>query len=210
MSENKLEFTTIPVGFLEVNCYIIPSEKDGCVYIIDPGASPDKIAAAAESFGKKDYRILLTHAHIDHMSAVRDVMDKLAVSLFYLHEDDILLYKSPANELQPLMPAVKNPPKPAHAAENCEFSIIHTPGHTRGCVCYYFEDAGVLFSGDTLFRNSVGRTDLPGGDSDMLVSSIREKIYALPDDVDVFPGHGPATSVGHEKEFNQFVPGGQA
>lgn len=192
------------VGFLEVNCYIIPSEKDGCVYIIDPGASPDRVAKSAESLGFEDYKIILTHAHIDHVSAVKELMALLPVSHLYLHEDDYPLYTSPANELQPLMPAVKNPPQPQHKIDNCEFRIIHTPGHTRGGVCYYFEDKQMLFAGDTLFCESIGRTDLPGGNTDNLLSSIKERLFTLPEAVTVYPGHGPSTTIGNEKRNNPF------
>jgi len=195
----KQDFTSVTVGFLEVNCYIVPAEKDGCVYIIDPGACPEKIADSAEKFGSDDYRILLTHGHIDHISAVREVMNMLNVSTLYLHSDDLSLYRSPANELPPLMPALNNPPEPAAEIESCEFRIIHTPGHTMGGVCYYFENIRVLFSGDTLFRGSIGRTDLPEGDTRTLYSSIREKWFTLPENLQVFPGHGTSTIIGDEK-----------
>ncbi len=199
-----MDFKKEVVGFLEVNCYIIPSEKDDCVYIIDPGASPDRIAESAKSFGMSDYKILLTHAHIDHISAIKEVMTLLPVSTLYLHKDDISLYRSPANELQPLMPAVNDPAEPVHEIESCAFRIIHTPGHTRGGVCYYFDCNSALFSGDTLFRSSVGRTDLPGGDTEMLLNSIKENLLILPDDTAVYPGHGPATTICLEKTENPF------
>ena len=200
-----MEFKREIVGFLEVNCYIIPSEQDGCVYIIDPGASPGKVAESAESFGIKDYKILLTHAHIDHISAVKELMEILDVSTLYLHPDDMPLYNSPANELQPLMPAVQNPPTPVNELPDCEFRIIHTPGHTRGGVCYYFEEQQTLFSGDTLFRESIGRTDLPGGDTDMLLKSLKTELFSLPDTTSVYPGHGPSTTIKHEKQYNPFI-----
>lgn len=199
-----MEFTKEIVGFLEVNCYLIPSKEEQCVYIIDPGASPDKVAKNAKQFGFSDYRILLTHAHIDHISAIKELMDLIPVSKFYLNEEDLPLYNSPANELQPLMPALNNPPIPQSEIESCEFRIIHTPGHTRGGVCFFFEKMGSLFSGDTLFKSSIGRTDLPGGDTDTLMSSIKEKLLSLPNDVKVYPGHGPSTTIGIEKDTNPF------
>ena len=199
-----MEFTKEIVGFLEVNCYLIPSEEEQCVYIIDPGASPDKVAKNAKQFGFSDYRILLTHAHIDHISAIKELMDLIPVSKFYLNKEDLPLYNSPANELQPLMPALNNPPIPQSEIESCEFRIIHTPGHTRGGVCFFFEKIGSLFSGDTLFKSSIGRTDLPGGSTDTLMSSIKEKLFSLPNDVKVYPGHGPSTTIGLEKDTNPF------
>ncbi len=200
-----MDFRTEVVGFLEVNCYIIPSAKDSCVYIIDPGASPDRIAESAKFFGMSEYKILLTHAHIDHISAVKEVIDLLPVSTIYLHEDDLPLYNSPANELQLLMPAVHDPAVTVNEIESREFSIIHTPGHTRGGVCYYFENEKSLFAGDSLFRGSIGRTDLPGGNTESMLKSIKEKLLVLPYDVAVYPGHGPATTIGFETESNPFI-----
>jgi glyoxylase-like metal-dependent hydrolase (beta-lactamase superfamily II) len=210
MSQKKLNkrsqsFKTVPVGFLEVNCYVIPSDTENLVYIIDPGASPDKIANLAKSFGCDDYVILLTHAHIDHISAIPELMELLPVSQFLLHKSDLGLYKSPANELPPIMPALETHPTPSHDFTSCDFRIIHTPGHTPGCVCYHFESINALFSGDTLFNNSIGRTDLPGGDGVKIIKSIREKLFTLPDDLKVFPGHGNSTMIGIERKNNPYA-----
>ena len=200
-----MKFEKITVGFLEVNCYVIPSEKDNCVYIIDPGASPAEIAECAKSFGFNDYRILLTHAHIDHISGVEELLEALPVTTFLLHEDDLPLYNSPKNELPPLMPPLQNPTQPVHNLESCAVRVIHTPGHTRGGVCYYFEDDDAVFTGDTLFAGSIGRTDFPGGSMDDLLSSIRNKLFELSDSTEVFPGHGPFSTIGGEKNSNPFL-----
>jgi hydroxyacylglutathione hydrolase len=200
-----MDFRTEIVGFLGVNCYIVPSEKDSCVYMIDPGASPVQVADSAKSFGMSDYKILLTHGHIDHISGIKELMEMLPVSTFYLHEDELPLYHSPANELQPLMPALVDPPKPVNEIQSAEFVVIPTPGHTRGGVCYYFEEQKSLFSGDTLFQNSIGRTDLPGGDTELLLKSIKENLLSLPGDTAVYPGHGPTTTIALEKELNPFL-----
>ena len=198
-------FTAVSVGFIDVNCYLVPSEADGCLYIIDPGAEPAKILREIDSSKFKDFRILLTHGHVDHIGAVPDLMKTLPVSKLYLHKDDLPLYKSPDNCLLPWIPLVKNLPEPSNEIENCEFRIIHTPGHTRGAVCFLFERLNALFSGDTIFHCSVGRTDLPGGSQESLMKSIRGKIFALPDSLKIFPGHGQATTVGFEKENNPYV-----
>jgi glyoxylase-like metal-dependent hydrolase (beta-lactamase superfamily II) len=203
MGEKK--FKVEKVGFLEVNCYIIPSEEDDCVYIIDPGASPDKIAEHARSFGFNDFRIILTHAHIDHISALKETMDKLETSFVYLHKDDMGLYKSPANELQPLMPALKFHPEPVHSLESGMIEVIHTPGHTQGGVSFYIKKLNAVFTGDTLFRQSIGRTDFPGGCLETLISSINNRLFILPEETEVFPGHGPSSSIGEEKRFNPFL-----
>ncbi|HCE42267.1 MAG TPA: MBL fold metallo-hydrolase [Lentisphaeria bacterium] len=199
------KITIVQVGFIDVNCYLIPSGKDGCLYIIDPGSEPEKILREIDKSKFTDYRILLTHGHVDHIGAVPDLMKALPVSKFYLHEDDVPLYRSPDNCLLPWIPPVKNLPEPSTSAENCEFRIIHTPGHTRGAVCFHFEKLNALFSGDTLFRAGVGRTDLPGGSQESLMSSIKDRIFTLPDALEVFPGHGPSTSIGFEKENNPYI-----
>ena len=198
-------FTAVSVGFIDVNCYLVPSEADGCLYIIDPGAEPARILREIDSSKFKDFRILLTHGHVDHIGAVPDLMKTLPVSKLYLHKDDLPLYKSPDNCLLPWIPLVQNLPEPSNEIENCEFRIIHTPGHTRGAVCFLFERLNALFSGDTIFHCSVGRTDLPGGSQVSLMKSIRGKIFMLPDDLEIFPGHGQATTVGSEKKNNPYV-----
>ena len=126
-------------------------------------------------------------------------MNLLPVSKLFLNQEDHPLYNSPANELQPLMPALNDPPQPDTEIESCEFRIIHTPGHTRGGVCYYFENIPAIFTGDTLFRSSIGRTDLPGGNTETLYNSIREKLFTLPDNLRIFPGHGAPSTIGEEK-----------
>ena len=199
------DFLVEKVGFLEVNCYIVPSENDNCVYIIDPGASPVKVAEKARSCGFNTYKILLTHAHIDHISALKEIMQMLDTEFLYLHKDDMLLYKSPANELQPLMPALKEHPEPIHHFETSEFEIIHTPGHTLGGVCFYSKNLNTVFTGDTLFKNSIGRTDFPGGNLESLLHSIKNKLFTLPDDTKVCPGHGDFSSIKEEKSFNPFL-----
>ncbi len=198
-------FTTVPVGFIDVNCYLIPSEADSCLYIIDPGSEPAKILKEIDRDKFKDFRILLTHGHVDHIGAIPDLMKTLLISKIYLHKDDLPLYKSTDNCLLPWIPLVKNLPEPSNEIENCEFRIIHTPGHTRGAVCFLFERFNALFSGDTIFHCSVGRTDLPGGSQESLMKSIMGKIFTLPDSMEIFPGHGESTTVGFEKANNPYV-----
>lgn len=198
-------FITVPVGFIDVNCYLVPSETDSCLYIIDPGAEPQKILKEIDRDKFKDFRILLTHGHVDHIGAIPELMKALPVSKLYLHKEDLPLYKSPNNCLLPWIPLVKNLPEPSNEIGNCEFRIIHTPGHTRGAVCFLFGNLNALFSGDTIFHGSVGRTDLPGGSQDSLMKSIKEKIFTLPDDMEIFPGHGDATTVGFEKANNPYM-----
>lgn len=201
----KTFFETIIVGFLETNCYLVSSEKEGCLYIIDPGEDARTIVEKVKSCGIREYKILLTHGHVDHIRAVPEVMETLNITTLFLHKHDVPLYKSPENSVMPWIPAIRNQPIPSHEILSGEFRIIHTPGHTRGCVCFYFPSMNKLFSGDTLFRESVGRTDLPGGNFEDLEKSIREKLFTLPEDTEVFPGHGPSTTIGYEKRNNQFI-----
>jgi len=200
-----MRFETIKVGFLEVNCYLIPVELENTLYIIDPGASPAEVARKAESFEMDNYSILLTHAHIDHIGGINELMDLLPVSSVFLHPADRPLFESPANELPPIMPSLAKHPETVTKTNSDVFKTIHTPGHTPGCVCFLFEKENVLFSGDTLFHASVGRTDLPGGDTKTLLESIGSKLLTLPENTEVFPGHGPATNIGWEKNNNPFL-----
>ena len=196
----------VSVGMLEVNCYLVPAVGGG-LYVIDPGAEPEKILAAVRGTGQAVKAVLLTHGHVDHIGAAREVSEAFGGVPVYLHPDDHRLYFSPENCLRPFVPPVENPvpPQPGYAA--ADFEIIHTPGHTRGCVCFHFRQHGELFCGDTLFRESVGRTDLPGGDPDDLASSIKEKLYCLPPETKAYPGHGPMTTIAHEAAHNMYVRG---
>ncbi len=194
------------VGVFETNCYFVYPKKEGTLYIIDPGGDEEKLLETLATFHDvKQYQILLTHAHVDHISGAGAVAKKKGLSSVYLHPADLPLYNSPENALLPYLPPAKNLP-PAHwAPEMTDFTIITTPGHTPGGVCYYFESLNALFSGDTLFSGSVGRTDLPGGDYDSLMKSIRQKLMILPEKLAVFPGHGEQTTIGIEKSFNPYL-----
>lgn len=203
MTEKK--FAREIIGMLEVNCYLVPVQKSETLYIIDTGSEPDKILKRAKDFSFKKAVILLTHAHVDHIGATAAVKKELNVETVLLHPDDVGLYKSPDNHLMPFVPLSKDLPETSWNYQTDDFEIIHTPGHTKGGVCYYFKDIPALFTGDTLFCDSIGRTDFPGGSLPQLLDSIKTKIFALPDDLEIYPGHGPSTSVGGEKADNQFV-----
>lgn len=198
-------FTTLVVGDIGVNCYLVPGPKSGNLYIIDPGDDAADIIHAAEDFTYKEAVILLTHAHVDHIGAVGSVAKKLNISKVCLNAADEPLYHSPENHLLPFLPPAKNLPAVIEYFAQEDFSVIETPGHTPGSVCLWFKDYKTLFTGDTLFQGSVGRTDLPGGNYDALMKSIKEKLMVLPDDLKVFPGHQYWSTIGRERNSNPYL-----
>ncbi len=200
----------IVVGPLEVNCYIIGCEDTKEAAIIDPGDNADEIISIIEKEGLKPKFIINTHAHFDHIGGVKTIQDHFDID-FFLHEDDLFLVDN-ANEqatafgLKPISKPEVN--KYVNNGEkislgNKSVTVIHTPGHSPGCVCYYLDNK--VFVGDTLFANSIGRTDLPGGSYETLINSIKEKLYPLGDNTIVYPGHGPSTTIGNEKKHNPFL-----
>ena len=203
---NAPEIISFPVGLLDVNCYLVYPKQDGVLYIIDPGGNAEKILKQVERFHASSYQVMLTHAHVDHISALGELNKALNFGKVYLHPEDKDLYNSPANALLPVMPAAKDLPETAWPPpENGDFKVLATPGHTFGCVCYYFPELNGVFTGDTLFCGSVGRTDLPGsGEHEDLLYSVRSQLFPLPDDTRVFPGHDQETTIQTEKRFNQF------
>ncbi len=198
----KKAFDTITVGFIETNCYLVPSPQDSCLYLIDPGADAELILKLVAKHGKQDVKIILTHGHIDHISAIKSVIERGSVSGLWIDRDDIPLYMNPGNAIPPWIPALNNAPAPFGDFGQVEYETIKTPGHTRGSVCFHFKRLNALFSGDTIFRHTVGRTDLPGGSQDDLIKSIKEKIFSLPGDLQIFPGHGLETTVEEERHVN--------
>ncbi len=196
---------TIEVGPYQVNCSIV--NACGKTLVIDPGAEASVILAALKRHAATLDAILLTHAHFDHIGAVNDLEKAFPGVPVYVGEKDIPVLTHPLNQCPPDYPAITKPTN-LRAAEKealafgCD--VIETPGHTPGGVSYFFTDAKILFSGDTLFAGSVGRTDFPGGDMATLRESLR-RLTALDDTTRVIPGHGPETTIGEEKESNPFL-----
>ena len=198
---NKLQLKAVSVGILSVNCYLVWSSASRQGYIVDPGDDPDRIIAAVKAAKFQPQGVLLTHAHVDHIRGIAGVVQAFPVPVF-LHADDKPLYVSPDNALLPWLPAAENLPPIAEdlpTAEGLTMQVIHTPGHTRGGLCYYFPNDGLVLTGDTLFKGSVGRTDLPGGDYDDLAKSIRYSLMTLPLETKVYPGHHAATTIRDEQ-----------
>ena len=200
----------IVVGPLEVNCYILGCEDTKEAAIIDPGENADEIISNIEKEGLKPRFIINTHAHFDHIGGVKVIQDHFKID-FILHEGDLFLVENASEQatafgLKPISKPVVN--KNATNGEkvnlgNKSITVIHTPGHSPGGVCYY--SGNNVFVGDTLFAGSIGRTDLPGGSYETLINSIKENLFPLGDSTIVYPGHGPSTTIGNEKEHNPFL-----
>ena len=207
----------LPLGALETNCWIVGDDSGGPVVIIDPGDAAARIMSAV---GERDVAlVLLTHGHFDHLGAVREVLDATGAP-FAVHELDAANVTSAIGTGGASMGFSATAPEPdkrlrdgdSIVAGMVRLRVLHTPGHTPGGICLLATDsrdgAQHLFSGDTLFRGSVGRTDFPGGDSRALAASIAHKLAALSDDTIVHPGHGGDTTIGREHRLNPFWPRG--
>jgi len=201
----------VPVGMIDENAVILADEETKEAVIIDPGAEPDKLDKALE--GLKLKAVINTHGHIDHVGQVGYIKQKYDVP-FYLNSKDVYLTN---NELFPgFAKAIGATPCPKPDFDlkegdvikvgNLELNIIETPGHTPGSVCIYEPNHKVLVAGDTLFRGSVGRTDLPGGDEKTLLKSL-QKLMSLPEDTRVICGHYQDTTIGYEKQNNPYITG---
>ena len=208
MSEAALEVRSVPVGPFQANCFLVRSGED--VIVVDPGAEPDRIVALLQSWEAIPHAIVLTHAHVDHVGGVAGLVRKYPVPV-YLHAADLPLYERAAEHGAMFGVAVESPPVPDRWLEHgqslgfgtIELDVRHAPGHSPGGVVLVSRDEA--FVGDCVFAGSIGRTDLPGGDTSTLLRSIREQILTLPASMTLYSGHGPATTVGTEAESNPFV-----
>jgi glyoxylase-like metal-dependent hydrolase (beta-lactamase superfamily II) len=218
---------TLILGPFEANCYILEINKNLTI-IIDPGSPDAVLSAALESLQTEGICVLLTHRHLDHClgaGLVKDYCDKIKIPFtLAIHEDDsdAVGQNSGLSHLKDIralgLPSdmgflgnygsLPEATRILHDADIIHgMTVIHTPGHSRGSICFYKENDRVLFSGDTLFAGSVGRADLPGGHEQALLVAIRQKLMCLPDDTVVYPGHGPMTSIGRERKYNPFLNG---
>jgi hydroxyacylglutathione hydrolase len=204
---------TLVVGPLQCNCAILGCEKTKEAVIIDPGDEADKIISEVKSLGLTPKYLLHTHAHFDHIGGTKGVREAFQATVC-LHGGDADIYKN--LPMQGQMFGMKFDPAPPLEKEiedgeelsfgEYKLQIIHTPGHSPGGVCFRLLNSDeVLFSGDTLFRQSIGRTDLWGGDYSMLIRSIKSRLLVLEEDTRVYPGHGPHTRIGEEKRKNPFL-----
>ena len=199
------------LGMVGTNCYLLCNMDIKECVLIDPADSQDEISRMIDESGCSLKGILLTHGHFDHIMAADAVRDKYGVKVYASCDEKNTLEQPHINlgEAYGLKLSVKADVwhKDGEILKLAGFDIeaLHTPGHSEGGSCYYVREIGVLFSGDTLFCGSVGRTDFPGGSMSEIVRSIKEKVMVLPDDTKVYPGHGEGTSVGYERVNNPFL-----
>ncbi len=202
------------VGVLGCNCSVLGEESTGEAMVVDPGAEVATILAVLARHELTLRRIVVTHAHIDHIAGARALQRATGAPILY-NERDLPLVRMmevQAGWIGVPVPEVALPDESLEhgmqvGVEGLPATALHTPGHTEGSVCLYLPERGLLLAGDTLFAGSVGRTDLPGGDMRALLRSIRESLLVLPDATRVVPGHGPETTIGAEREGNPFLRG---
>lgn len=204
----------LPAGMLQCNCSIFGDETSGEAIVVDPGDGTDldRLRALLERRGLKVKAIFITHAHIDHVGGAAR-LKQLTGAPVYMNAEDQAQYEHLEMQAQWLGMAVPPRTEIDAAARDgdtlklgaAEMHVLHTPGHTQGSTCLYVPSEATLIAGDTLFRDSIGRTDLPGGDSRQILASIHTRLLTLPEETRVICGHGPETTIGREKDRNPFL-----
>ena len=209
MAEIKVE--SYVVSDFGTNCYFVINTQTKEMLVVDPGDNAQMLADTIEKEQLKPMAVLLTHGHLDHAGAAEALAEKFDIKI-YIHESEKETLQDSRMNLTAAFGAAKVFRADVFVTDEevlellgCNIKVLFTPGHTPGGCCYYFKEQKILFSGDTLFCESVGRTDFPGGSSSTLIRSIREKLLNLPEDVKVYPGHMSQTSIGTEKMYNPFI-----
>ncbi len=210
-----MKIQSLPLGPVQANCYLITDDAGNCL-IIDPGEEPEKIEQAVEQAHAVPAAILLTHAHFDHIGALESIRERYKVPV-YLHEQERTWLRNPelnGSAKYPDLGAVVCGPADYHVQHDGTLEIgpftvetRHTPGHSPGSVCYVFHDDRFAIVGDTLFKQSIGRTDLPGGNTHELLTAIERQLLSLDEDYRIYPGHGPKTTPRQEMDSNPFLNG---
>lgn len=205
-----MEFKRLPLGIYQANCYILYDENTKEASVIDPGGDFPEIKSFIEANGLKVKYIIITHGHGDHIGALRELKAYTGAAVCIHREDNEMLKNSRMNltaemGYQAVEMSADRLLEDGDIMElgGTKLNVIHTPGHSRGGICIYCD--GKLFSGDTLFACSIGRTDLPGGSMDEIIASIKDKLLTLPEDTAVYPGHGTSSTILIEKKRNPFL-----
>lgn len=193
----------IPAGIYDANCYIVMDEKTKDAVVLDPGGDGEILERAIKDMGANVKSILLTHGHMDHVGGVEYLSDKLNVPFYISKIDEEYMEKD-----NYVFGSIRNANGYLEDGNDLSFGslnikVIATPGHTKGGLCFLIEDK--LFTGDTLFQGSIGRTDFIGGNFPEIINSIKTKLLPLGDEIEVYPGHGPKSSIGYEKGYNMYL-----
>lgn len=207
----KMKIKRFVIGMVSTNCYVVANEEKKECFLIDPGTFRQEIVSYIKDEGLAMKAVLLTHGHFDHIMGIDGFLKEFPVPVYAHEEEKILLENSHYNASDmygdgyTFTSAVYVADGQILDVAGMKIRVIHTPGHTVGGCCYYLEDERVLFSGDTLFQESIGRADLPTGNASMLVRSVRDKLLVLPENVKVYPGHEEMTTIEMEKKYNPFI-----
>lgn len=209
-----MKIDCLALGAYETNCYILRSNETAkdCL-IVDAGLGADKLIDFIQEHKLNPVSIILTHGHIDHIEGVAALRAEFPDIKVYIHKLDAEMLTEPYSNLSAMTGAafVVEPAdllldeQSVIEEAGIKLSVLHTPGHTPGGICLYSKEDGAVFTDDALFAESIGRTDFPNGNTRQLLNSIREKLFTLPDETKVYPGHGPTSTIAHEKRHNPFL-----
>lgn len=206
----QIEIKSMTLGMVATNCYIIINKETKEALLIDPADNALRISNVIEENVCTLKAILLTHGHFDHIMALNELKKRYNVPV-YAHEEEEDVLKQSSLNMSGMIGQIYTTQADIYVKDGehlklagLDIIVLHTPGHTKGGVCYYLPEEKVLMSGDTLFHCSIGRTDFPTGSMSQLVRSVKEQLFVLPDDVQVYPGHDSVTSIGYEKQYNPF------
>ena len=206
----QIEIKSMTLGMVATNCYLIINKETKEALLIDPADNALRISNVIEENVCTLKAILLTHGHFDHIMALNELKKRYNVPV-YAHEEEEDVLKQSSLNMSGMIGQIYTTQADIYVKDGehlklagLDIIVLHTPGHTKGGVCYYLPEEKVLMSGDTLFHCSIGRTDVPTGSMSQLVRSVKEQLFVLPDDVQVYPGHDSVTSIGYEKQYNPF------
>ena len=209
-----LDILTLPVSPFSQNCRLLIHDEKRTAVVVDPGGNANLIVSALEQNEAQPVAIVLTHIHLDHVAAVGALLKKYpSLPIYGPQQADALLLSTLDQQSAAFGFAHTGSFTPQYVTDgqvlqifpDASFKVLYTPGHTPGGVCYYCQEETFVLTGDTLFAGSIGRTDFPGGSFDDLIASIKSKLLTLPDETEVFSGHGPDSTIGEEKKSNPFL-----